>query len=161
MGLLPDAENCMYTCGRNAGNVSPPPKASDPDMHHGTCVTHAPWCMTGSLTSGFLWSPRRGKTFLAFPAHVQPAMLHIWQEAHEHLYLFRLKCRIWYPSSMFVYHYLNFCGKWPYNQMQPFKVLDWKSLGKIINNFRSMGIIFIFFSSVWFSLVYLTIISAR
>ena len=23
---------------------------SDPDMHHGTCVTHVPWCMSGSLT---------------------------------------------------------------------------------------------------------------
>ena len=25
-------------------------------MHHGTCITHVPWCMRGSLTSGFLWS---------------------------------------------------------------------------------------------------------
>ena len=25
---------------------------SDPDMHHGTCVTHVPWCMSGSLTRG-------------------------------------------------------------------------------------------------------------
>ena len=23
---------------------------SDPSMHHGTCVTHVPWCMSGSLT---------------------------------------------------------------------------------------------------------------
>ena len=23
---------------------------SDPGMHHGTCVTHVPWCMSGSLT---------------------------------------------------------------------------------------------------------------
>ena len=33
--------------------------------HHGlavpTCVTHVPWCMSGSLTSGFLWSRWRGK----------------------------------------------------------------------------------------------------
>ena len=29
---------------------------SNPDMHHGTCVTHVPWCMPESLTSGFLWS---------------------------------------------------------------------------------------------------------
>ena len=28
-------------------------------MHHGTCVTHVPWCMPGSLTSGFLWIPWR------------------------------------------------------------------------------------------------------
>ena len=24
----------------------------DPGMHHGTCVTHVPWCMSGSLTGG-------------------------------------------------------------------------------------------------------------
>ena len=28
------------------------PLVSDPDMPHGTCVTHVPWCMAGSLTSG-------------------------------------------------------------------------------------------------------------
>ena len=42
-------------------------------MHYGTCVTHVPWCMPGSLTSGFLWNWRRGETFPAFPAHAQPA----------------------------------------------------------------------------------------
>ena len=26
------------------------PQVSDPDMHHGTCVAHVPWCMSGSLT---------------------------------------------------------------------------------------------------------------
>ena len=43
------------------GTFSPPPRVSDPDMHHGTCVMHVPWCMPGSLTSGFLWSRWRGK----------------------------------------------------------------------------------------------------
>ena len=43
------------------GTFSPPPQVSNPDMHHGTCVTHVPWCMSGSLTSGFLWSRWRGK----------------------------------------------------------------------------------------------------
>ena len=38
------------------GTFSPPPWVSDPDMHQGTCVTHVPWWMPGSLTSGFLWS---------------------------------------------------------------------------------------------------------
>ena len=38
------------------GTFSLPPRISDPDMHDGMCVTHVPWCMTGSLTSGFLWS---------------------------------------------------------------------------------------------------------
>ena len=45
------------------GTFSPPPWVSDPDMHHGTCVTHVPWCMPGSLTDGFLWSRWRGKRF--------------------------------------------------------------------------------------------------
>ena len=60
------------------GTFSPSPQVSDPDMHHGTCVTHVPWCMPGSLTSGFIWNRRRGETFPAFPAHAQPAILRIW-----------------------------------------------------------------------------------
>ena len=36
------------------GTFSPPPGVRDPDMHHGTCVTHVPRCMPGSLTNGFL-----------------------------------------------------------------------------------------------------------
>ena len=28
------------------------PLVSDPGMHHVTCVTHVPWCMSGSLTRG-------------------------------------------------------------------------------------------------------------
>ena len=37
---------------------------SDPNMHHGMCVTHVLWCMLGLLTSGFLWSMWRGKRSL-------------------------------------------------------------------------------------------------
>ena len=40
---------------------SPLLRVSDTDMHHGTCVTHVPWCISGSLTGGFLWSQWRGK----------------------------------------------------------------------------------------------------
>ena len=43
------------------GTFSPPPRTSDPDMHQGTCVTHVPWCMPGSLIIDFLWSRWRGK----------------------------------------------------------------------------------------------------
>ena len=60
------------------GTFSPPRQVSDPDMHHGTCVTHVPWCMSGSLTSGFLRNRRWGKTFPAFPAHAQTTILRIW-----------------------------------------------------------------------------------
>ena len=28
------------------------PLVIDPGMHHGTCVTHVPWCMSGSLSRG-------------------------------------------------------------------------------------------------------------
>ena len=64
------------------GTFSPPLRVSDPDMHQGTCVMYVPWCMPGSLTSGFLWSRSREKTFPAFPAHAQPAILRTSQEAH-------------------------------------------------------------------------------
>ena len=40
---------------------SPPPRVSDPDMHHGMCMMHVPWCMLGSLTDGSLWSRWREK----------------------------------------------------------------------------------------------------
>ena len=43
------------------GTFPPPLGVSDPGMHHDTCVTHVPWCMPVSLTSGFLWSRWRGK----------------------------------------------------------------------------------------------------
>ena len=49
MGLLPDTLNSICACAGNAGTVSPSPQVNDPDMHHGTCVTHAPWCTPGSL----------------------------------------------------------------------------------------------------------------
>ena len=42
---------------------SPPPQVSDHYMHHGTCVTHVPWCIPESLTSSFLWGRWRGKRF--------------------------------------------------------------------------------------------------
>ena len=38
------------------GTFSQPSRFSDPDMHHGTCVTHVPWCISGSLISGLPWS---------------------------------------------------------------------------------------------------------
>ena len=43
------------------GTFSPAARVSDPDMYHGTCVTHVPWCMPGSLISSFLWSRWRRK----------------------------------------------------------------------------------------------------
>ena len=69
------------------GTFSPPPRVSEPDMHHDPCVTNVPWCMPGSLTSGFSRSLWWRKTFPAFPVHVQPAILRIWWKAHVKLTL--------------------------------------------------------------------------
>ena len=69
-------------CAGNAGNVSPrrrsqrKPLVSDPGMHHGTCVTHVPWCMSGSHTCG------DGENVPDIPGACAPAILRIWQEAH-------------------------------------------------------------------------------
>ena len=43
------------------GTFPLPPWVSDCDMHHGTCMMHVPWCMSGSLTSGLIRSRWRGK----------------------------------------------------------------------------------------------------
>ena len=49
------------------GTFSPPPWASDPDMHHGTYLTHVPWCMPGSLTGGSPWNPGGGENAPGIP----------------------------------------------------------------------------------------------
>ena len=70
-------------CAGNAGNVFPrrwfkrKPLVSDPGMHHGTCVTHVPWCMSGSLICG------DGENVPGIPSACAPAILRIWQEAHS------------------------------------------------------------------------------
>ena len=71
-----------YACAGNAGNVFPrrwfqrKPLVSDPGMHHGACVTHVPWCMSGSLTCG------DGENVPGIPDACAPAILRIWQGAH-------------------------------------------------------------------------------
>ena len=70
-------------CAGNAGNVFPrrrfqmKPLVSDPGMLHGTCVTHVPWCMSGSLTCG------DGENVPGIPGACAPAISRIWQEVHE------------------------------------------------------------------------------
>ena len=69
-------------CAGNAGNVFPrrrfqrKPLVSDPGMHHGTCVTHVPWCMSGLRTRG------GGENVPGIPGACAPAISRIWQEAH-------------------------------------------------------------------------------
>ena len=64
------------------GTFFPPPWVSDPDMRHGTCVTHVPWCMPESLTSGFLWSQWRGNRSRHSRRMRNPKFLRVWQEVH-------------------------------------------------------------------------------
>ena len=69
-------------CAGTAGNVFPcgqvqwKSSVSDPGMHHGMCVTHVPWCMSGSLARG------GGENVLGIPSACALALLRIWQEAH-------------------------------------------------------------------------------
>ena len=79
-------------CAGNAGNVFPRRRfqrkllVSDPGMHHGTCVTHVPWCMSGSLTCG------DGENVPGIPGACAPAILRIWQDAHWVTLLGTVEC---------------------------------------------------------------------
>ena len=70
-------------CAGNAGNVFPcrriqrKPRVSDPGMHHGTCVKHVPWCMSGLLTRG------GEENVPGIPGACATAIWRIWQEAHK------------------------------------------------------------------------------
>ena len=74
-------------CAGNAGYVFPrrriqrKPLVGDPGMPHGTCVTHVPWGMSGSLTCG------DGENVPGIPGACAPAILRIWQEVHVSFFL--------------------------------------------------------------------------
>ena len=58
MDLLPDTQNYGLRIRRECRErflrhrLQRKPLVSEPGMHHGTSVTHVPWCMSGSLTRG-------------------------------------------------------------------------------------------------------------
>ena len=52
MDLLPDTQNYGLHMRRECRERFPRHRR----LAIPTCVTHVPWCMLGSLTSGFLWS---------------------------------------------------------------------------------------------------------
>ena len=78
MDLLPDTQICGLRMRRECRERFPRHRlqrkllVSDPSIHHGMCVTHVPWCMSGSLIRD------DRKTFPEFPAHAQAANLRIW-----------------------------------------------------------------------------------
>ena len=81
------------------------PLVSDPCMHHGTCATHVPWCMSGSLTCG------GGENVPCIPGACAPAILRIWQEAHGTAWAchgMALHGMIWYVYVMI--HGAVWCG---------------------------------------------------
>ena len=88
--------------------LSPPLRVSGPDMHHGTCVTHVPWCMSGSLTSFFSLQSVVGNTFLALPAHAQPAIFsylvrgpwesNVWNDS-TYIHRPKFSCYMWQLES--------------------------------------------------------------
>ena len=58
MGHLPGTQNCGLHMCRECRESFPrhrlqrKPLVNDPGMHHGTCVTQVPWCISGSLFRG-------------------------------------------------------------------------------------------------------------
>ena len=63
-------------------------------MHHGTCVKHVPWCMSGLLTRG------GGKNVPGIPDACAPAIWRIWQEAHGSQRLQCCRCSSRYPWTV-------------------------------------------------------------
>ena len=61
-GPLPDSQNYGSRMRRECWEHSPRHRGlAIPTSIKDTCLTHVPWCMQWSLTSGFLWSQWRGK----------------------------------------------------------------------------------------------------
>ena len=60
MGFLPVTQNCglhmRWECREHFSRhrLQRKPLVSDPGMHHGTCVMHVPWYISGSLRRGFV-----------------------------------------------------------------------------------------------------------
>ena len=82
------------------GTFSPPPRVSDPDMHHGTCVTHVPWYMPGSLTSDFLWRRWRGKRSRHYRHTRNPQFCVSGKRPITH-------CIYWLWPSQVIYHFIT------------------------------------------------------
>ena len=88
MGLLPYTWNCGLRVHRESREHFPrhqleiKPLFSDPRMHHGTCVKHLPWSMSGSLTRGGRKNvpsiPGACVAILRSPSGRFACMLHIW-----------------------------------------------------------------------------------
>ena len=99
------------------GTFSPLPRVSDPDIHHGTCVTHVPWCMPGSLTSG----PRPGIPGTCVTCKFTYLVRGPWLGASFY----------WYPSGL-----LHWC--WTYTERCGYNAVN--LLSKAENRHTKWGI---------------------
>ena len=82
------------------------PLVSDPGMHHGTCVTHVPWCMSGSLTCG------GGANVPSITGACATRNFGIWQEAHachfaRECQLINVQLTVWRYSTDFTKSYIG------------------------------------------------------
>ena len=121
-------------CAGNAGNVFPrrrfqrKPLVSDPGMHHGTCVTHVPWCMSGSRTRG------GGENVPGIPGACAPAISRIWQEAHAIYLRFRYIYTLGIVNGEYIYnwdflpHFIVTCSK--YQMRDIFELLHFENNAK-------------------------------
>ena len=75
MDLLPDTQNSGCACAGNTGKVFP---ATDLKGNRGLAI---PAFITARASARDRQPAVAGKTFPVFPAHAQPAILRIWQEA--------------------------------------------------------------------------------
>ena len=88
------------------------PLVSDPGMHHGTCVMHVPWCMSGSLTRG----GGENDLLLMHCSRVSFTSSHIVDVFSPRLYPIRSlsishEAGPWYDIKMSSYQYMKFhCG---------------------------------------------------
>ena len=101
-------------------------------MHHGTCVKHVPWCMSGSLTSG------DEEHVPGMPGACAPTILPIWQEAHGRANIAVISRRSWYKLPNRFPHFYFF--REPCRQMLLARVFpwfrDWRIVSRITDEFK-------------------------
>ena len=76
-------------------------------MHSGTCVSHVPWCMPGSLTRGLLWSRWQGKR----PRHSRLVRIPQFCVSFERpLCCLIVRCVVWIRFGRFGRFHMNIFG---------------------------------------------------
>ena len=109
---------CVAHASGMPAMFSQPTRVSDPDMHHGTCVMHVPWCMPESVTSGFPWSQWRGKripgacatlnfTYLVRGPWARFSHIHVY----EAIFMIIWQLVAWYCSAQYG-TWVNACHFW-------------------------------------------------